>query len=164
MSFDPSTVPSLDPKAQYHASKLVSHRATLNIVKEKLPHYDIVTLHSVFVFGRNLLQETAEELSGSSVKLLLSDNPPAGQLWGVHVDDVAQAHVKALKNNGKGLQSYLLASEGWLWEDVARFVKQQYPSFPLGLKPEDTDTVGYIVDASKAERIGSSLQGDGTTG
>lgn len=52
----------------------------------------------------------------------------------------------------KGCSRTWLASEGLLWEDVARFVKQQYPSFPLGLKPEDTDTVGYIVDASKAER------------
>lgn len=80
----------------------------------------------------------------------MSDRPLAGQFLGVHVDDVAEAHLRALRDNITGLRSYLLAAERGSWADVYRFVRERYPSAPFKLEP--VDSVRYSVDASNAER------------
>lgn len=50
---------------QYHASKLAAHKETMDLAKEDHHHFDIVTLHPVFVFGHSLIQKPADDLSGS---------------------------------------------------------------------------------------------------
>jgi nucleoside-diphosphate-sugar epimerase len=141
--------------AQFHASKLAAHKATLDIAHEHRPAYEIVTIHPVFVFGRSLIQESADDLAGSPgllFKSLMSEKPPVGGFRGVHVDDVAEAHVRALRTGITGLRSYLFAGEICSWVEVNRFARERYPLVPFQLKPEDdTDTGGYRADASRAE-------------
>lgn len=149
-----STIPTLPPMAQYHASKLAAHKATLHFHSTNSPAFDIITLHPVFVYGRSLVQETADQLSGSCGGLfqsLFSETPSFPQFNGVHVDDVADAHVKVLDDGVKGFRSYLLAAETRSWGDVRRFLEGRYPGVGFGLKGGD-DGVGYRVDAGRAER------------
>ncbi|PIG82175.1 reductase [Aspergillus arachidicola] len=140
--------------AQYHASKLAAHKATLDFHSTNSPAFDIITLHPVFVYGRSLVQETADQLSGSCGTLfqsLFSETPSFPQFNGVHVDDVADAHVKVLDDGVKGFRSYLLAAETRSWGDVRRFLEGRYPGVEFGLK-SGGDEVGYRVDAGRAER------------
>ncbi|KAJ5591260.1 NAD-dependent epimerase/dehydratase [Penicillium hetheringtonii] len=151
-TMDPGQVRTLDPMSQYHASKLAAHKATLDFYTEKKPSFDIVTLHPVFVYGHSLVQETADQLGGTNGLLfqsLFSEKPSAGQYLGVHVEDVALAHIKALDGNIRGLQSYLLASPRRSWSEVKAFVQSQYPSLPIKLDAAD-DRVTYTVDTTRA--------------
>lgn len=75
----------------------------------------------------------------------MSDRPLAGQFLGVHVDDVAEAHLRALRDNITGLRSYLLAAERGSWADVYRFMRERHPVGAGGFGR-------YSVDASNAER------------
>ncbi|KAE8404294.1 hypothetical protein BDV37DRAFT_293972 [Aspergillus pseudonomiae] len=148
-----STIPSLPPMAQYHASKLAAHKATLDFHSANHPHFDIVTLHPVFVYGRSLVQETPEQLGGSSGTLfqsLFAETPSFPQFLGVHVDDVADAHVRVLDGGVSGLRSYLLASETRSWGDVRQFLDERYPGVGFGLKGDEG--ISYRVDAERAER------------
>jgi hypothetical protein len=59
----------------YQASKLAAHTATLDYVSSKKPQYSVVTIHPVFVFGHNILQTTADELSGTEACSLAHSTP-----------------------------------------------------------------------------------------
>lgn len=153
---------------QYHASKLAAHKATLDFVQGNQPRYNIICLHPVFVFGRSLVQTTAEELSGTPGMLwqsLNSEKPTMSQFLGVHIDDVAEAHVKALEvpNHGddsdvKGVRSYLLAAERRPWADAVQLVKSQYPDVQWPLS--SVDATNYAVDTTRAEKeLGITFKG-----
>jgi nucleoside-diphosphate-sugar epimerase len=163
---DPEKVPSLDPMGQYHASKLASYKATIDFVDAQRPSFDVVTLHPVLVFGRSLIQDNAADLDGSNGMLfqtLVSEQPEQpfmNQYLGVHVLDVADAHVKALDEKIKGFESYLLAAERRTWAEVETFVKKELPEFPLGWKNVPETAKSYTVDAGKARReLGMEFKG-----
>ncbi|KAL4867217.1 hypothetical protein BDV12DRAFT_171732 [Aspergillus spectabilis] len=150
-----------DPMGQYHASKIASYKATLDFVREQCPHFDVITLHPVFVYGRNRTQESADQLAGTCGLLyqaLLTGKLFAGQYRGVHIDDVAAAHVKVLDDSIKGQQAYLLAAPARSWEEVEAFLHQRYPDLPVKLEPKDGK--GLPIDTSKAERqLGRTFKG-----
>lgn len=154
---------------KYQASKFAAHKATLDFVKENQPRFTTISLHPVFVFGRSLVQTTAEELSGTPGMLwtsLVSETPAFGQFLGVHVDDVAAAHVRALEigplnaddGGTNAVRSYLLAAERRPWADVDRFVREQYPDVEWALSP--VESTNYGVDTTRAEReLGITFKG-----
>ncbi|KAE8419600.1 hypothetical protein BDV36DRAFT_251285 [Aspergillus pseudocaelatus] len=156
-------IPTLPPMGQYHASKLAAHKATLDFYSTTNPGFDIITLHPVFVYGRSLVQETADQLGGSCGSLfqsLFSETPSSPQFNGVHVDDVADAHVRVLDDSVKGFRSYLLAAETSPWGDVKRFLEGRYPGVGFGLKTVDGGDISYRVDAGRAEReLGIGFKG-----
>jgi nucleoside-diphosphate-sugar epimerase len=128
------------------------------------PHFEIITIHPVYVFGRSLIQESAADLAGTNGLLfqaLMTETNAFGHFLGVHVDDVAVAHVRALtvkKNEGEPVQAYLLAGEKRSWKEVYDFVKKEFPS--LSIKLEPVDRSNYEVDASKAKReLGIQFKG-----
>ncbi|KAE8356400.1 hypothetical protein BDV28DRAFT_165045 [Aspergillus coremiiformis] len=158
----PSTVIStLPPMAQYHASKLAAHKATLDFYSATNPTFDLITVHPVFVFGRSLVQESADDLGGSCGMLLeslFSDTPTQPQFLGVHINDVADAHVKVLDEKVKGFRSYLLASEARPWKEVLDFVEGRYPRVEFMLK--GSETIVYRADAGRARReLGIEFKG-----
>jgi nucleoside-diphosphate-sugar epimerase len=139
---------------QYQASKLASYTATLDFVSTHNPHFSVVTLHPVFVFGRNLLQTSASELTGTNGGLfggLYSDEPMFKHFQGVHVDDVAEAHIRALNLAAdKPVSSYLLAAKDRSWGEVLEFVNKKYPE--AGFKTEaKLKGDRWIVETARAE-------------
>ncbi|KAI4751092.1 NAD dependent epimerase/dehydratase family protein [Aureobasidium sp. EXF-3400] len=152
LHFDDSIVPSLDPGRQYRASKIASYLATLNFISSHHPHFSVVTLHPVYVFGHNLLQKHADEVSGTNKMLFnsfISDAPLFAPYRGVHVDDVAEAHIRALSLPSTPISSYLLSAKARAWEEVLEFVKHKYPEQGFKTKPEEGDLL--IVKTEKAE-------------
>ncbi|KAL2802363.1 flavonol reductase [Aspergillus granulosus] len=158
-----STLATLPGFTQYHASKLASYKAVLDFQSTHNPSFEIVTIHPVYVFGRSLVQESAEQLAGTNGMLfqaLMTETNAFGHYLGVHVDDVAVAHVKALTVavSSSAVQSYLLASAKKSWKDVYEFVKKEFPTLPIKLEPVDRSN--YEVDASKASReLGIEFRG-----
>jgi nucleoside-diphosphate-sugar epimerase len=102
---------------QYQASKLAAHTATLEHISDKKPNYSIVTIHPVFVFGENLSQTTAEELGGTNAALfgsLYSKEPIFTAYRGVHVLDVAEAHIRALSLDDAPIARVGLGRRFWI--------------------------------------------------
>lgn len=155
-TFDVESLPSRPDIEKYHASKIAAHKAVIDFVTANNPPFDIATIHPIYVFGRSLVQETADQLNGTNRLLfhwLTSGAPLDGQFIGVHVDDVAIAHVRALTRSGstvKGVQPYLLSCERHSWREVYDFVKTRYPNVPVKLDP--VDSINYMVDTTRAER------------
>ncbi|KAI4850369.1 NAD dependent epimerase/dehydratase family protein [Aureobasidium sp. EXF-8845] len=152
LEFDQSIVPSLDPGRQYRASKIASYLATLDFVSTRQPHFSVVTLHPVYVFGRNILQTSPDEISGTNKMLynsLLSASPLFAPYRGVHVDDVASAHIKALTIPDAPVSSYLLSAKARTWEEVMEFAHAKFPGEKFETQPKGGDLL--IVKTEKAE-------------
>lgn len=150
--FDHSIVPTLEPMGQYQASKMASYTATLDFVETNKPHFSVVTLHPVFVFGRNLLQTTPDDISGTNGMLfgsLYSEEPMFAPYRGVHIDDVADAHIRALGLADKPVSSYLLSAKDRPWEEVIEFANKKYPQAGFKTKPKSGDR--WFVQTARAE-------------
>ncbi|KAI5201556.1 hypothetical protein AUEXF2481DRAFT_113256 [Aureobasidium subglaciale EXF-2481] len=153
LRFDESIVPTLEPMGQYQASKIASYLATLDFIEAKKPHFDIVTIHPVFVFGNNILQTSAEELAGTNGMLfgsLYAEKPMFAPYRGVHVLDVAEAHVRALGLPQAPISSFLLTGKDRSWEDVLKFVNIEFSN--AGVKVEATAGEKWNVDTTLAEK------------
>jgi nucleoside-diphosphate-sugar epimerase len=115
----------------YWVSKALS-RITSHIFLETYnPKFEIINLLPTVVIGPDALAtSTASLLTGTRA---LAMAPILGQkidmpLLGVsvHVDDVAQAHIDALKPSVPGNADYVLTSdgpEGIVWDDAKEMVK-----------------------------------------
>ncbi|KAJ6115329.1 NAD(P)-binding protein [Penicillium sp. IBT 16267x] len=144
------------PMTLYRASKLLADKATWDFWKTNQPHYSLVTLHPAFVFGRNLVQVSAEEIRAGSNGLLwrgVMEGAPAGgiALMGVYIQDVAEAHIKALDPKIKDGSKYLLAAKPATWNDVARIVQNVYPNIGAKLT-EGSEGASTPTDMFKAEK------------
>ena len=151
--------PAISSGLKYHASKILAHRATLDWASAQKSSFGIVTLHPSFVFGRNLLQTSAEGLDGTNAMLwasLQAPKPPLA-MSAVDVKDVAAAHLAALqiplKGNGS-VEEFLLSAgktEGWSWDQVAEFVKKEYPA--VGVTMEGPFDEPPSVDTARAQDV-----------
>lgn len=137
----------------YHASKLLANNATWEFMKDRKPNFSLVTLHPAFVFGHNLRQ-TTEQIDGSNRVLFgtITTGNPVGTITGVHIKDVAEAHVKALNTAVPDGSKFLLAGPKASWRDVATIVKEIYPESRFGIK-EDIAGESWPVDTTQAERV-----------
>lgn len=70
---------------------------------------------------------------------------------GVHIQDVAEAHIKALSPSIPDGSKYLLVGKKTTWKEVAEILHRDYPN--LGAKVTAEAGEGYMpFDASKAEQ------------
>lgn len=108
----------------------------------------------MYVFGRNLLQTSADELSGTNAMLfgsLYSDEPRFAPYRGVHVDDVAEAHIKALNLADAPVSSFLLAGKNRTWEEVLDFANKKYPGAGFKAKPKSGNELIVLTGRAEAE-------------
>jgi hypothetical protein len=115
----------------------------------------VVTLHPVYVFGRNLLQTTADEISGTNKMLFhsfLSSEPLFAPYRGVHIYDVASAHIRTLSlPNTTPVSSFLLSAKARTWEEVMQFVQEKFPEQHFGTKPKSMDFL--VVETERVKRV-----------
>ncbi|KAL3482943.1 3-beta hydroxysteroid dehydrogenase/isomerase family protein [Aspergillus germanicus] len=136
----------------YHASKLLANKASWDFKKTVNPRFSLVTLHPAFVYGHNPLQKTAQELGGTNglFFLTVAGGKPLVTITAVHVEDVAESHVKALADDISD-GSYLLAGEKASWKDVAAIVEREYPQLGFKISSEISGE-SWPLDTAKAER------------
>lgn len=154
--FDESANPN--PWLLYQASKLLSLQAAESLVSNLNPGFDLVTIHPALVCGPDILQSSAAEIGGSNGMLFSAimnggDSANAVALTLVHVHDVAEAHVKALKKSSVSAGRYLVSlAGGQTWSDVVAVLKNKFPGEGWKLS-EESKGQGWKVDTSKAERV-----------
>lgn len=114
-----------------------------------------MTLHPAYVFGHNHVQTSPEEVQGGTNGMLwgtIMTGKPMGNSTGVHVQDVAEAHIKALDETVPDGSKFLLAGKRASWSDVARIVKRDYPD--IGAKiTEDISGEPFPLDTTEAEKV-----------
>lgn len=149
---DPQT-PAATPMRLYHASKLLANNATWEFRATAKPQYALVTLHPAFVFGRNLVQSSADGVNAGSNSGLwnaIMKADPTRNIVGVHVQDVAEAHIKALDPKIVDGSKYLLAGPKTTGPEIARIVHKLYPDSGA-LISEDFQGASFPFDVTKAE-------------
>ncbi|KAE9369037.1 NAD(P)-binding protein [Stipitochalara longipes BDJ] len=139
---------------RYSASKILAHQATRDFLKKRNPKYTLITFHPTLVLGHSLTQDSGD-ISGSNGMVwqpLFSEKPTAPAGW-VHVRDVADAHIKALKADIETGMEFLLSGSkpASPWEEIVSFVKSQYPGLGWKLRPPFEG--GWEVDVSRAEQV-----------
>ncbi|KAJ5296163.1 hypothetical protein PENANT_c021G10333 [Penicillium antarcticum] len=152
-SFENPENPAATPMRLYQASKLLANKATWDFRATTKPHFALVTLHPVFVWGHNPMQTSAEEVAAGSNGLLWSlimqNNGAASR--GVHIQDVAEAHVKVLDPKIPDGSKYLLAGPSETGPAITSIVKRLYPDSGAKIT-EDIQLASSPLDTTKAER------------
>jgi nucleoside-diphosphate-sugar epimerase len=152
-NFEDPQNPAGTPMKLYHASKLLANNATWAFREAAKPQYALVTLHPGFVYGHNLVQSSADQVNaGSNGGLwnIIMNGGPGGNLVGVHIQDVAEAHIKALDPKIVDGSKYLLVGPKTTGAEIARIVHKHYPDSGASIS-EDYQGVSFPVDTTKAE-------------
>jgi len=147
----------------YWASKAISRMATKTFITEHAPDFDIVNLLPTVVIGRDELATDTTSLLKSTRALVMGiilgqkqETPLVGVQ--VHVDDVARAHVDALKPSVPGNTDYILTSDtldGIEWDSANEIVARLFPEaaakgvLPLG---GSMPTKTWRIDAATTEK------------
>jgi len=144
----------------YTASKTLALNAGERWMGEHQPGFDLVHIHPSYVFGRDELTGSAEELVSKGTNRLVMlpfVGVPLPPLLNssVFVEDVAQAHVRALDGDIPGGSSIVPSSE-MRWERAVEAVKERFPKavesgvLKIG---EPTKTIEVGVDTSESEKL-----------
>ncbi|CAI7600163.1 unnamed protein product [Penicillium pancosmium] len=152
-SFEDPANPAATPMVLYMASKLLANNATWEFSKTAKPQYALVSMHPGFVYGPNLMQKNAAGIMGGSNSALwgfIMAGTPTGFLTAVHVQDVAEAHIRALDPKIVDGSKYLLVGKSTSVPEITRFVKNNYPDAGAVIT-EDAQGVLDPVNTFKAE-------------
>jgi nucleoside-diphosphate-sugar epimerase len=156
--------PYMSPTEAYCASKIKARNATAQIINDERTPFDVVNVHPSFVIGKNeLVTDKNDILKGTNARAF-------GQIIGVdvltptightvHIDDVADIHVRALKLKGGDKVQSLIATSGGIngvnLSNAIEIIKKRFPEeIKSGLLPL-TGTVKSVfvkLDASETER------------
>ncbi|CAG7944432.1 unnamed protein product [Penicillium nalgiovense] len=152
-NFEDPRNPAGTPMKLYQASKILANNATWEFRETAKPQYALVTLHPAFVYGHNLVQSSADQVNaGSNGGLwnIIMNGDPSGNLVGVHIQDVAEAHIKTLDPKIVDGSKYLLVGPKTTGAEIARIVHKHYPDSGASIS-EDFQGFSFPVDMTKAE-------------
>ncbi|EPS36145.1 hypothetical protein H072_10275 [Dactylellina haptotyla CBS 200.50] len=157
--------PFQSPIVAYHASKIASDIETWDFQKRNNPHFNIVSIHPDFVYGGLPLVKSREDFE--------TNETTAAILWreytgvngvirfqakdhSVHVDDVAEAHVKVVHSKYKD-ERYIVSAGEFEWDALLEHAQTKYPGmgFKLSKIPDwkkELSALYFTPDASKASR------------
>ncbi|KAJ5403720.1 hypothetical protein N7509_003591 [Penicillium cosmopolitanum] len=140
----------------YHASKLLANNAAWEFWKNSKPHYSLVSLHPSFVLGRNLVQTSAKDIEkGSNAGLWkgIMAGVATPMVTGVHIQDVADAQIKALSPSIPDGSKYLISGNKASWKEIAQIVRRDYPNIGAKIATElEIEGESTPMDTSKAEK------------
>lgn len=121
---------------------------------DRRPHFQLITLHPVFVLGPSLVQRSPEDMDpiNELFWVSLESGRPHFPTNYVHVRDVAEAALLSLRAAiSRHVEEFVLSGPDAKWEEVVAFVSSTYPQ--IGVKLEPPFGKPYHVDVSKAESI-----------
>ncbi|KAK2594030.1 hypothetical protein QQS21_008249 [Conoideocrella luteorostrata] len=138
---------------KYAGSKILAHQATRDWLAANQPSFVVNTLHAGFVLGDSLIQtspENIDAINGLFWQSLFSTTPLVPAAW-VHVRDVADAHIKAIRSVTASGQEFLLSQPASTWNGAVDFVKKTYPDLGCTLAPPFQGQ--WTADVTAAENI-----------
>ncbi|KAJ4318037.1 hypothetical protein N0V94_004638 [Neodidymelliopsis sp. IMI 364377] len=151
------------PFRAYAAAKASTLKVAEDWVESEKPAFDLVHIAPGHVFGPNeLVTDPAELLQAASNRIILM--PVTGSTYPmeagvtVHLDDVAEAHLRALNPSIPGNRLYLLSSggvEGTKLDDCFEIVARNFPHHVGSTLPNNGSLPSSVfrVDASESARL-----------
>ncbi|GJN69245.1 methylglyoxal reductase (NADPH-dependent) gre2 [Purpureocillium lilacinum] len=131
----------------YLTSKTFAEQAAWNYVKDNRPNFDVTTLLPPLVYGPVIHHKEVPDTS----------------FWALaDVQDVAEAHVRALEESAAAGQRYLIANSAYSYQQVCDIIRENFPQFH-NLTPRGTPGARlppvYKLDTSKAvHQLGMSFR------
>merc|ERR1712217_132409 len=129
--------PNPVPQNGYRYSKLVAEKAAWDFAADEDCPFDVACINPPMVIGHNYNKPSSvEDLNTSSgvlLKILTGKQAtqPNSVGW-VDVADVAKAHIAAYEHPEAGGRRFLLAADEIpLWTEIATYLKEMYPAFPV---------------------------------
>ncbi|KAK0639504.1 hypothetical protein B0T16DRAFT_518387 [Cercophora newfieldiana] len=143
--------------AKYAASKILAHRATIDWMAARKPHFSLVTVNPTFVLGYDMTQTDPTKPGGINAFLLRSlatptPGKPVIPAAFVDVRDVSSVLLRSLElqvEKGAPLTEVLVNGNPTSWEEIIGFVKARYPS--VDVKLEGPFLTPFTADTSRAE-------------
>lgn len=80
---------------------------------------------------------------------LYAKEPMFAPYRGVHVLDVAEAHIRALELDNSPVSSFLLSGKARPWEEVLEYAEKEFPGAGFQTEPKTGDR--WFVDTTRAE-------------
>jgi nucleoside-diphosphate-sugar epimerase len=155
--------PYNSPFEAYTAAKVSALKLTEQWIESVKPAFDLVHIAPGHVFGPNELVTDPEDLlkAGTNRIILV---PVTGKAYGteagvtVHLDDVAEAHVRALDPATPGNRLYILSSgglEGTKLDECFEIVARNFPDHIDSTLPNNGSlpSFSFKVDASDSARV-----------
>lgn len=127
------TGPWNHPAVAYNDSKALALDATEQFIRDKTPHFSIVSLMPGLIIGVNdLVTDVSQITSGSNgeiMKVLLGTNDDSGHpAYLVGITDVSRIHVAALNEElVVGNKDIILDTHRDSFDDAARIVREALP-------------------------------------
>ncbi|CEJ81539.1 hypothetical protein VHEMI01661 [[Torrubiella] hemipterigena] len=147
------TRPLQSTQDAYIMSKYEAFEATNTFMREQKPSFDVITIMPCFVIGRDDTVTDAAQITkgtnGIVMASLLGYPRPALSGIQVHIDDVAEMHLRSLDPKIEGNQNFLASGEDGgvtQWTDSFDIVKKRYPA-------ELEAGIFKFADASVAETL-----------
>jgi nucleoside-diphosphate-sugar epimerase len=149
----------------YAAGKVRALVATKEFLADKKPEWDVINIMPAFVIGDNELITDPEKINDGTVAAAFAQVLGKDSGWGavpstsIHVDDVAELHLRSLDPKIEGNQSFLAVSEGergTVWSDAVEVVNRNFPeAVKKGILPNNglALTKRTKIDASRTERV-----------
>mmetsp|Transcript_58319 Transcript_58319/g.131338 ORF Transcript_58319/g.131338 Transcript_58319/m.131338 type:complete len:371 (+) Transcript_58319:49-1161(+) len=125
------------PGHGYRFSKIIAEKAAWDFAAKEDCTFDVACINPPMVIGHNFNKPTTlEDLNTSSAQLLKilmgKQAPNPNSIGWVDAADVAGAHIAAYEHPDAGGRRFLCAAdEVPLWTEVAAWLKEFYPSFPV---------------------------------
>lgn len=157
-----------DPRNGYAASKTLGENALLDIVKKQQPKFKVTSILPSYVFGRPAVDVdapsklTSPQIVYDIIKNASNQRAEQASNGGnsyIHVNDVAEAHVQALKvPSDKPIRRWLLAAGYFQPQQIIDIVHERLPELriPRG-KPLSSEDIEKSesklpkIDASKTQ-------------
>lgn len=149
------------PAQGYRYSKIVAEKAAWDFAAKEDCPFDVACVNPPMVIGHNYNKPTSVDDLNTSSALLLKiltgkqATQPNSVGW-VDVADVARAHIAAYEHPEAGGRRFLLAADEIpLWTDIAKYLKELYPTYPVNTTPP-ADGVGLRMglDTSGMKALG----------
>lgn len=144
LTYEEAADPISTPVTAYRGSKKYAEVLAWDFVKEKKPHFDIVTLCPPMVFGPIVHPiKSLDHFNDSNVALWeiakgSSPLPRARVPFWIDVRDLATAHVEAALRKEAGGKRYTLASpERWSYALAAQHMVSGFPQLRDSVKLEE---------------------------
>ncbi|KAF9872253.1 3-beta hydroxysteroid dehydrogenase [Colletotrichum karsti] len=144
----------------YSASKTAALEASERWMREHKPAFDLISIMPAWIFGREELATTPEALLSGSNGVLLELLRGNKFDWTINtgyvsVQDVVDAHIRALSPSVPGGKSFIL-SKHIAFEEARDFAKKHFPeAFANGVFREDSKqlVVSIPTDESEGEEL-----------
>ncbi|MEO1066959.1 MAG: aldehyde reductase [Pseudomonadota bacterium] len=122
--------PNADQTTSYYVSKVVAEKAAWDFIKDNPTDMKLTTICPGFVMGPELDIETGT--SASVIVDMMKGKMPAAPKAGfmtVHVDDVAEAHLRALEVPEAAGERFAAVSDFLWFKDYGAIIAAKHPAF-----------------------------------